>query len=713
MPRIATESYNLQIVNPSLAKEWHPIKNGALTARDITPNSNKKAWWKCKKSHEWQARINNRTRGIGCPYCNSEGRKVCESKSLEATHPSLAKEWHPTKNGTLTARDVTLGSNKKVWWKCEKGHEWKVSVNSRTNSRTNCPYCSGASVCDDNCLQTLNPSLAKEWHPTKNGTLTPKDVTRSSSKKVWWQCKKGHEWKIKINSRARSNSRKRGKGCPYCHSQASSIELRIYAELKYLFDKVEHRKKLHGKEVDIYIPGLRFAVEIDGFYWHKNKYIADKKKTKILKDKGIFLLRLRGRGLTKIIESDIIFSEEKINVEVVKKIARVILKRVRITEGILIKHIKAYLGNKVFANEDEFVKLLDMLPSPLPGFSLSDKDPSLAKEWHPTKNRTLTPKDIFCGSNKKVWWKCNKGHEWKARVVNRSNSRTNCPYCSGASVCDDNCLQTLNPSLAKEWHPTKNGTLTPKDVTRSSSKKVWWKCNKGHEWRVLINSRSKSRTNCPYCSGKTVCDDNCLNTLNPSLAKEWHPTKNGILTPKDVTLGSAKKVWWKCKKGHEWQARINSRTRGIGCPYCNPGGPKVLCEGNCLETTHPSLAKEWHPTKNGTLTPINVSYGSHKKVWWKCKKGHEWKTMIKHRSNGSACPYCKGRDNCLETLNPSLAKEWHPTKNGILTPKDVTLGSGKKVWWQCKKGHEWKAVVGNRNRGRGCPYCKGTKQTAK
>lgn len=57
------------------------------------------------------------------------------------------------------------------------------------------------------------------------------------------------------------------------------------------------------------------------------------------------------------------------------------------------------------------------------------------------------------------------------------------------------------------------------------------------------------------------------------------------------------------------------------------------------------------------------------------------------------------------TKNPELAKEWHPTKNGDLTPYDVTYGSLKKVWWQCEKGHEWKARIGKRNLGDGCFRC--------
>ncbi|MCK4574860.1 zinc-ribbon domain-containing protein, partial [candidate division WOR-3 bacterium] len=100
-----------------------------------------------------------------------------------------------------------------------------------------------------------------------------------------------------------------------------------------------------------------------------------------------------------------------------------------------------------------------------------------------------------------------------------------------------------------------------------TDKKVWWLCSAGHAWQASVGERSRGK-GCPYCCGRLVCSDNCLETLNPSLAKEWHPTKNGSLTPKEVTPGSNKKVWWLCQNGHEWQARIQDRNRGKGCMLC-------------------------------------------------------------------------------------------------------------------------------------------------
>ena len=350
--------------------------------------------------------------------------------------------------------------------------------------------------------------------------------------------------------------------------------------------------------------------------------------------------------------------------------------------------------------------------------SLAETHPEVAKQWHPTKNGNLTPYDVTKGSEKKVWWKCDKGedHEYITQINVKSRG-FGCSVCYGKTIVNSNCLATLNPELAEQWHPTMNGDLTPYDVSPKSNKKVWWKCDKGedHEWESKIGNRANGR-NCPVCEGKKVVLSNCLATINPELAREWHPTMNGDLTPYDVTDGSNKKVWWKCGKGedHEWLKNVVNRSNGIGCPICS--GHKVV-RSNCLATINPELAREWHPTKNGKLTPFEITYKSGKKVWWKCDKGedHEWLKNVATRSNGKGCPICSNhkvvRSNCLATINPELAGEWHPTMNGGLIPYDVTDGSHKKVWWKCDKGddHEWISSIKDRKNGSGCPICSGHK----
>lgn len=203
--------------------------------------------------------------------------------------------------------------------------------------------------------------------------------------------------------------------------------------------------------------------------------------------------------------------------------------------------------------------------------------PELMREWDYSKNVGMIPQRIRHRSKTKVWWKCEEGHEWQASVGNRTNG-SNCPACSALAgahrrmqqwVVLAGALADRNPQLAAEWHPTKNGTLTPQEVTASSNKNVWWRCEKGHEWQATIANRNNNASVCPYCSGRrTIVGINDLETVAPKLAAEWHPTRNGSLRPADVKAGSNKKVWWKCSEGHEWQAEIKGRNWGNSCPVC-------------------------------------------------------------------------------------------------------------------------------------------------
>jgi len=276
-------------------------------------------------------------------------------------------------------------------------------------------------------------------------------------------------------------------------------------------------------------------------------------------------------------------------------------------------------------------------------------------------------------------------------------------------------LSILSPEITAQWHPTKNGDLTPDQVVAGSPKKVWWKCSKGsdHEWVAQVRSRVMG-TGCPCCSGKKLSVTNNLASCYPELAAQWHSTKNGDLTPDQVLKGSHQKVWWKCPNAsdHEWEAEVRTRVKGNGCRYC--AGQKASIT-NSLARRSPEIAAQWHPTKNGTLTPEQVPAGSAKKVWWKCPKGsdHEWLTQVRYRVIGDGCPCCSGVKvsvtNSLASLYPEIAREWHPEKNAPLTPHDLTAASNERVYWRCSidPSHQWKAIIGNRTRlGNGCPACK-------
>lgn len=305
------------------------------------------------------------------------------------------------------------------------------------------------------------------------------------------------------------------------------------------------------------------------------------------------------------------------------------------------------------------------------------------------------------------------------------------------------CKKNNKEYLLHEWDYVRNGLKTPSNTMYGSTYNAWWKCSKNHSYQAKMYSRAKEvPSDCPICSNRIVLVGyNDLATTHPDLAKEWHPYKNGKLTPYNVTCGMTKRVWWFLpyddeKTGKhfdfEWETSINNRAmKKSGCPYL---AGRVWTGYNDLQTLNPEMAKDWDYDKNDAI-PSNVSPNDNHQFYWKCHIcGYEWKTSLNSRSsNKYGCPQCSkekskktNRTNrinrikkvgSLAVTNPQLAKEWHPIKNGKLTPYDVTGGCKEKVWWLLPYDDkntgkhfdfEWQAQVYSRNRfGTGCPFLSG------
>ncbi len=391
-----------------------------------------------------------------------------------------------------------------------------------------------------------------------------------------------------------------------------------------------------------------------------------------------------------------------------------------------------------------------MPPSkPIPGKSLADLYPEIAVEadgWDPTAVRPA--------SNRKLLWRCSLGHGWVTSPLTRT-SGSGCPTCVGKVVLPGfNDLASANPQLAAEadgWDPTS--------FTAHSSKKVPWRCSVGHTWITRIAERSAG-TGCPFCNRRALLTGfNDLGTEYPEIAAEadgWDPT---LIMPR-----TSKKLPWVCSVGHRWVTTPADRTGGKGCPTC--AGRSVLSGFNDIATTHPEVAANaygWDPATvskgsnailqfictEGHITemrvadrvrtprcqvcsgkqalagyndlateypelaaeaygwdPTTLRPGSNVKVGWECSLGHRWESTIINRAlGGNGCPVCVGRKvlagfNDLATTHPDIANEavdWDTTL--------VTRGSKAHRLWRCSEGHEWRATVGDRTAGYGCPTC--------
>jgi hypothetical protein len=216
---------SMRNTNPKLAEEFHSTLNGKNSPDNLTAGSSKKLWWKCIKcEHEWVATADKRSnRGDNCPVCSN--RKVHNDgrNSMRNTHPEIAKDFHPTLNGECNPDNLTAGSGRKIWWKCQKcEHEYKVSASSRIYFDSKCKVCSNQIVHEDgrNAMITTHPLLAKEFNDLKNKPHTTSNVIAGTHKKLWWDCQNcKHSWKTT------GASRRGGRGCPNCSITGFNLSL--------------------------------------------------------------------------------------------------------------------------------------------------------------------------------------------------------------------------------------------------------------------------------------------------------------------------------------------------------------------------------------------------------------------------------------------------------------------------------------------------------
>lgn len=586
MVKLIKGENDLATLCPSLVQEWHPTENGDLKPEDVSSGSSKEVWWLCPKGHPYQMVINQRSkRGYGCPYCSGH-RTLKGVNDLTTTNPELIKEWNFDKNINLTPFDVTAGSRKKVWWICEKGHAYEQLICRRTKRGNACPYCSGHKVLRGfNDLATVNPRLAKEWHPIKNDDLMPFDVTAGSGKKVWWLCPLGHAYQATIHDRNSDDTQ-----CPICNakSQTSFPEQAIFFYVKKLYsDAVSKYKEIFERsmELDIYIPSIRVGIEFDGANWHNSEaqFEREKKKYAICREQNIKLIRVKENTELKWkAVADLTYYIPKVRTYTkLEETIDAILDSIDPNSNVWTRKNPLCFHSTVRADlEQDRADILSYL-SEIKN-SLADVRLDVIKCWDYSKNGNLYPNKFTVSSNQVVWWKCpDCGHEWQCSINSMTRpGRYGCAECSKARrgstytkqvVMRVGSLAETMPDLAKEWHPEKNGTLSPYDITAGRFQPVWWLCPQcGYEWKASPNNRKRS-IGCPCCSGRVPKSGvNDLATLYPELLKEWDFQKNIALDPSRLLPGSGKKAWWKCSRcGHEWETIIAIRAKGSGCPKCS------------------------------------------------------------------------------------------------------------------------------------------------
>ncbi len=425
-------------------------------------------------------------------------------------------------------------------------------------------------------LKTLAayPALVRQLDRKLNGAIDPSTILHRSGKKLWWRCPKGpdHVWQKAVYKRTA------GSGCPCCRGSQLSVTNTLAGRFPELARQL-HPKKNGKLRANAVVAGSMQRVwwrceKQSDHVWQATLNARTSRKRgcpfcagqRATRDTS---LRARNPELAK--EWHPTKNGKLTSADVRPFSNKVVWWQCREFKSHVWRAKINQRSSKGSGCPDcrERERRIKREASRPQDRSLARRRPDFAKQWHPTKNGKLTPRDVGLAWPKPVWWQCPKArdHAWAMKISSRK-ATPSCPFCRGVRACRSNSFAAKRPELVASWHPTKNGKLTPWQVLPGSQRNVWWRCSEGidHVWQGTVETRA--RNGCPFCAKRRVSITNCLLLVAPRVAHEWHPTKNGKLTPRDVVGGGEKKYWWLCVAGHAWQARCNSRIDGKGCPMC-------------------------------------------------------------------------------------------------------------------------------------------------
>ena len=499
-------------------------------------------------------------------------------------NPQLLSEWDSEKNVPLGLfpEELKLKSNKTPWWKCEKGHSWKMEVYHRTDGR-GCPFCNHKRVLKGfNDLTTLFPEIAAEWHPTGNPDKNIDDYIQGSATRIQWKCKTcQHSWIATIRARTQRKS-----GCPECAKKIRG-KTRKQTNLAngrpldnpQLLTEWDYEKNL--KSPSEYLPAANEKV-----WWKCSKCGHNWE--------ALISNRTLGRGCP-------------------------------------------CCANKVVVSGKN---------------DLATTHPELAQEWHPTKNASLTPQDVFAGSARKVWWKCPAGHSYLASLLHRGHG-TNCPKCNSGR-------QTSFAEQAFYYYI--------KQLFPDAQNRVMGLLENRMELDIFIPSlRLAIEYDGVFWHGKKAQNNR---TRDEDKYKQCQKIgiyliriREGAITD---TQGLADQVWYmdKLEKPDQLSRLIQLVIDQLDprSHFLTRRSPKQIhspihvdvkrdefkirryhqpLKKNSISEKFPEIAATWHPTKNGELTPQMFTSGSTQKIWWLCPVcQNEWSTTIYHRTHSTGCPAC-------------------------------------------------------------------------
>ena len=407
-----------------------------------------------------------------------------------------------------------IGSRANITWTCTEGHNFEKQVRDFSKpTGTSCPKCRELGIKQKYNNQkyatsTLGQLLSCEFLMTefsKNNTIKPETIALGNNRtKILWTCPLcSEDYKSSASQRHRKQT-----GCPTCNNKRtqSRNEIRIFCELKKLFNSVKENYIVEGYKYDVYIQDLNLLIEYDGLKWHsyEKAKINDIKKNNIAKTKNYKLIRLREYGLEKTRPNDIIIHMDT-NINRGEKVQFHIIK-------LLLNYIEKSFCLNFNNYKDSFLKLNKFINNKLYNEKLSEGFVENNLTKHPRLNEYninktgINPKAISLNSGMKVWWKCNKGedHSWQEQVRNRNNPNCGCPFCSNKRISITNRLDLKYPIVNQIWS-IKNIKQSEDYTYRNGKNKIIWDCiNCKEEFEKKISTMVDGNGFCPHCRHRNL-----------------------------------------------------------------------------------------------------------------------------------------------------------------------------------------------------------------
>ncbi len=430
----------------------------------------------------------NHLSGQGCPRC--KGRAAWETrasngpgngKSFADRCPQWVHQWDHERNGALHPEIAYPKSKKIVWWhEPACGHSWEQRITDRGVAAQRCPICTGDILqAGVNDVLTCHPDLAREWHPTRNAPLWPANISISSGKKVWWKCAAcGEEWETKINSRTKGSRT----GCPRCASN------RIWekrgrppfersfagAAEPHLLNQWSPRNP-EGPE-DVYFgntsKAIRWVHPDCGHEWRQSVY----NRVKAAPGCPVCDGRVVVAGINDLSTTNPDIAARwhpTLNGDVTPRVLRPYSNKklwwaCPTCKRPFQRTVTGMVSNgSIICSDCSAVARGRKKAAPAPGRSFEDEHPNLAREWHPTRNGALHPNQLRSGSNERVWWLCDYGHEWEGQLSQRTSvRRRSCPHCTPGSYGERAVVDLLKEHGVKYERQWTDSSLRDQAVLR-------------------------------------------------------------------------------------------------------------------------------------------------------------------------------------------------------------------------------------------------------